>query len=358
MFTKFSIPLIGGTAKNGKNIDAMRNFAQSAFWLMSLAAIVAGVIGIRQANATPERWRAEGWNKTDFSKTAIDLAEIMSGGPPKDGIPSIDNPEFVAAGQVNDIGAKEPVIGFAMNGKARAYPLRILMWHEIVNDEVGGVPVSVTYCPLCNSAIVFDRRFDGKILDFGTTGKLRNSDMVMYDRQTETWWQQFTGEGIVGQYMGKELKTFPARLESFERFKKRHPKGEVLIPNDPSMRAYGRNPYVNYDLASRPFLYNGEMPKDINPMARVVVFEDKGKLTAVSLKLLREKGSVTVGGVTLTWETGQNSALENERINRGRDVGNVVAQRTAQGGPEDVTYDVTFAFVFHAFFPDRPIRKS
>ena len=117
--------------------------------------------------------------------------------------------------EVKNLTDTEPVVGRIINGKARAYPLRILTWHEIVNDGLGSVPVIVTYCPLCNSAIIFDRRLDGKVLDFGTTGKLRHSDMVMYDRQTENWWQQFLGQGIVGEMTGKRLKTIPARLESF-----------------------------------------------------------------------------------------------------------------------------------------------
>ena len=122
---------------------------------------------------------------------------------------------------------------------------------------MGGTPVTITYCPLCNSAIVFDRRVPPHVLDFGTTGKLRNSDLVMYDRQTESWWQQFTGEAIVGTLAGAELKLVPARLESFAQFKTRHPAGKVLIPNDPGLRDYGRNPYVGYDMAAAPFLYRG-----------------------------------------------------------------------------------------------------
>ena len=170
--------------------------------------ISAGVLGLAAflmlAGFIPEppkanaqsvmRWSWE-WPKTDFKKTAVDFKEIISGGPPKDGIPSIDNPRFMPASKVNsqDLAPTEPVIGLTINGKSRAYPLRILTWHEIVNDELAGTPVTVTYCPLCNSTIVFDRRIDGKVLDFGTTGKLRNSDMVMYDRQTESWWQQLYG---------------------------------------------------------------------------------------------------------------------------------------------------------------------
>ncbi|GAB4225592.1 MAG: DUF3179 domain-containing protein [Methyloligellaceae bacterium] len=322
-------------------------------FLMLLLWMSAGM-----AFASPERWRAEGWTKTDFSKTSVKFDEILSGGPPKDGIPSIDKPKFIPVKEEKEVGATEPVVGFALNGDARAYPLRILMWHEIVNDVVGGVPVTVTYCPLCNSAIVFDRRLDGKVLDFGTTGKLRNSDLVMYDRQTESWWQQFTGTGIIGTYTGRQLATFPARLESFERFKARHPDGKVLVPNIPSMRAYGRNPYVNYDLATRPFLYSGDLPEGINPMARVVVVYDGKESSAVSLDLLRRKGSLTLGATTLKWEPGQNSALEKEKISEGRDVGNVIARKKTAQGEVDVRYDVTFAFVYHAFHPERTILKN
>ena len=134
-----------------------------------LALIISLVASTLTVGANPARWRMEGWTKTDFNKTSIDFQEILSGGPPKDGIPSIDKPKFVPLADVTGLSDTEPVIGLEINGDARAYPLQILIWHEIVNDKVGGTPVTVTYCPLCNSAIVFDRRFDGKILDFGTT---------------------------------------------------------------------------------------------------------------------------------------------------------------------------------------------
>ena len=139
-----------------------------------------------------------------------------------------------------------------------------------MNDLVGGSPVSVTYCPLCNSSIVFDGLIDGKVFDFGTTGKLRKSDMVTYDRQTESWWQQFTGTGIVGDMTGKELKMLPARVESPAKFRARYPGGKVLVSNNPGFRPYGSNPYQGYDSAPRPFLYRGEMPKGIAPLAYVV----------------------------------------------------------------------------------------
>jgi hypothetical protein len=311
------------------------------------------------AKADPTLWKREGWSKTDFSKSSIGWHEIVSGGPPKDGIPSIDNPKFTAAAEDNKLAAKEAVIGLEVNGDARAYPLRILIWHEIVNDTVGGVPVTVTYCPLCNSAVVFDRRVPPHVLDFGTTGKLRNSDLVMYDRQTESWWQQFTGEAIVGALTGAELKLVPARLESFAEFKARHPDGKLLVPNDPRTRDYGRNPYVGYDLSAAPFLYRGDLPKDIEPMARVVVVRPShGKTKAVTLELLRKKGRLVLGDVELTWKSGQASALEHREVARGRDVGTVTASiKHADARYRDVPYDVTFAFVVRAFHPDLSILK-
>jgi len=306
-----------------------------------------------QVGASPLRWGME-WPNTDFSKRSVEWNEILSGGPPKDGIPSIDDPRTESISKIDNLTDTEPVIGLIINGKARAYPLRILTWHEIANDELGGVPVTVTYCPPCNSSIAFDRRLDGRILDFRTTGKLRRSDMVMNDRQTESWWQQFIGEGISGEMTGKKLKIIPTRLESFADFKKRAPHGDVLVPNVMSMRNYGANPYVGYDSSAFPFLYRGAMPKGINPMVRVVVVDEE----AWSLPLLRDKGVVSRGDLKLRWRPGQNSALDTRTISEGRYVGNVVVQRGVGEAAKGVAYDVTFAFVNNAFYPDRVINTN
>jgi hypothetical protein len=312
------------------------------------------------AKADPATWKQEGWSKTDFSKSRIGWQEVLSGGPPKDGIPSIDKPTFKPAAEDRELAASEPVIGLEIMGDARADPLRILIWHEIVNDVVGGMPVTVTYCPLCNSAVVFDRRVPPHVLDFGTTGKLRNSDLVMYDRQTESWWQQFTGEAIVGALTGTELKLVPARLESFAQFKTRHPGGKVLVPNTPGLRDYGRNPYVGYDMAAAPFMYRGDYPKDVEAMARVVVVRPAaGKVGAVTLEHLRKRGQLVLGDVELAWQPGQSTALDHWDIAQGRDVGSVIASMTGPDGQRrDVPYDVTFAFAVFAFHPEIVIVKD
>ena len=166
-----------------------------------------------------------GW-KTDFGKHSVPYSEIIRGGPPRDGIPPIDDPNFIAVSDAPDhLVDHEPVVTFEFNGEAKAYPVSILMWHEIVNDEVGGLPVSVTYCPLCNTAIVFDRRVGDEVYDFGTSGNLRNSDLLMWDRQTESWWQQITGEAIVGELTGTKLTFLPANMISWVDFKEAFPDG-------------------------------------------------------------------------------------------------------------------------------------
>ncbi len=324
------------------------------------AVFVFSIVIVPPGHANPDSWRLSGWADTDFSRANVDLNDILSGGPPKDGIPSIDNPQFVDAGSAANMQPGEPVVTVKIGDDARAYPFGILIWHEIVNDVVGGRPVAVTYCPLCNSAVVFDRRVDGQLLDFGTTGKLLASNLVMYDRQSQSWWQQFTGEGIVGAMTGVKLEAVPVRVESFERFLAANPDGKVLVPNNPNMRRYGQNPYERYDGRTRPyeFLFNAELPDYINPMARVVAYKYDGEDRAVTMDLVRREGSIALEDVTISWFEGQNSALDTTVISQGRDVGNIVVQASTPEGPVDLVYDVTFAFVFHAFYPDERIKQN
>jgi hypothetical protein len=232
--------------------------------------------------------------------------------------------------------------------------LRILTWHEIVNDTVGGVPVAVTYCPLCNASIVFDRRLGGDIFDFGTTGKLRISDVVMYDRQTESWWQQFTGDAIAGKLNGKQLTMLPSTVASWAQFKEKWPNGKVLVPNDANLRDYGRNPYAGYDSSRTPFLYGGDLPNGIPAMAHVVVVRTEGNPVIVTLEALRKAGIMNIDGFIMSWRSGVASALDEPVIAKGRDIGAVNV--TLNGRP--AVHDVTFAFVAHAFHPGIAIRTQ
>jgi hypothetical protein len=309
------------------------------FWMVAGAPLAA----------EPAHWRLE-WPNTDFTTHSVDLGEIVAGGPPKDGVPSIDEPAFVPATEAA-LPENEPVIGLVVGEDARAYPLRILVWHEIVNDVVGGVPVAVTYCPLSNTGLVFDRRIGEEVLGFGTTGTLRRSGLVMYDRITESWWQQFLGEAIVGELTGTRLAMLPARLESFANFKERAPDGRVQVAAR-NARGYGLSPYAGYDSAPAPFLYHGMLPRDIAPLARVVRVGDE----AWSLELIRQKAPFEAGDLRFTWEPGQASALDAGTIAEGKDVGNVVVQQRTAAGWQDAVHSVDFAFAFHAFFPDGVIH--
>lgn len=285
------------------------------------------------------------WPETDFSRIRIDLAEVISGGPSKDGIPALTNPAFLAASAETRLSGPEPVMSVAMEGQtARAYPIRYLIWHEIVNDRIGKTPVLVTFCPLCNTGMVFDPRLNGTTLNFGVSGLLRHSDMIMYDRRTESWWQQAIGQGIVGTHAGAQLKQLPALMESWDSFRATHPEGLVMDEPDWS-RKYGSNPYVGYD-TSRPFLYNGEdPPHGIDPLERVVRVGNR----AWPLSRLASAGEIREAGLILRWQTGQASALDSGNIAKGRDVGNI---RVTDGSGRDVVHDIPFAFAFHAFHPD------
>ncbi len=272
------------------------------------------------------RFSMSGW-KTDFTKHSVPLSEITSGGPPRDGIPPIDQPRFETVDQANRwLNAREPVIHIAIGSDVRAYPLQILTWHEIVNDEVGGVPVAVTFCPLCNTGIAFDRSLDGRTLDFGTSGNLRHSDLVMWDRQTESWWQQITGEAIVGELTGRQLQMLPATIVAWEAFAGQFPHGRVLSRDTGFDRSYGDNPYVGYDQVDNPpFLFDGELDGRLPPKERVVTVSLGGEDVAFPFSTLAVQRVIsdTVGGqpVVVFWQGGTASALDQSEIAGSRDVG-------------------------------------
>lgn len=309
----------------------------------AVAILLIAAPGALAAEPTDEPAWTKAWPDTDLEQAKVPLTEIRSGGVPRDGIPPIDAPKTVPVEEAK-LRPKEPVIQLEIGDDARAYPLRVLMWHEIANDVVGGRPVAVTYCPLCNAAIVFDRRVGARTLDFGTSGMLRKSDLVMYDRQTESLWQQFIGQAIVGELAGSTLDVVPSRIVSWSEFASSHPDGRVLVPKDPSARPYGRNPYEGYDQAERPFLYRGTTPGGVEPMMYVVAVGER----AWCLPLLREKKTIEPGDLRIEWKSGVGSALETDTVGAGRDLGSVTVTREGQAVP----HHFTFAFVFFAFHPE------
>ncbi len=282
-------------------------------------------------DCAPRRLTA-GWPDTDWCTSSVDFDEVISGGPGKDGIPAITDPEMQTLDEASEwLTERSPVIAVEIGDEARAYPQAILMWHEIANDEVAGVPVAVTYCPLCNSSIVFDRRFETgedtrMVLEFGVSGYLRKSDMVMYDRNTDSLWQQFTGEGIVGQFTGELLDIIPSQVIGFAQFAQRYPDGLVMSRDTGVSRSYGRNPYVNYD-TSGPYrgLFNEATDDRLPAVEHVLAGEIGGEAIAYPFSALSEEIVIndTVGEqpVVALWQPGSNSAMDASNIDNSRDVG-------------------------------------
>lgn len=276
MFT--SIPLFASTAWPYRLVRIVLLLVPG-WWLLQTFFLTG--------NALPSP--GEEWAATDFSQRNIGMQEVTRGGPSKDGIPAIDEPEFVSTTAAAQwLSPKEPVITLEHGGEARAYPLQILLYHEIVNDRVAGTPVTVTFCPLCYSAIVFDRRVNGTTLDFGTTGRVRKSDLVMYDRQSESWWQQLTGTGIIGNYTGTTLVRLPSMITSFESFRTSYPAGRVLSKATGSNRPYGNNPYPGYDdISSTPFLLNETPDPRLPPMERILALQTGERQRIYPFSVLR-----------------------------------------------------------------------
>lgn len=276
----------------------------------------------------------ETYSAKEFRPPLIDPGEIISGGPPPDGIPPIDDPTFLAVGDHLDLlPDREPVVALEVDGDARAYPARVLIWHEIVNDTVGGVPVSVTYCPLCNSAATYVREINNVETTFGTSGRLFASALVMYDRATESLWTHFDGKAVVGLLAGEELESIPSPLMSWSDFRSAYPQGLVLDENGTGFsRDYGRNPYVGYDdVDSFPFLFSGAVDERAQAKQRIVGVTINDETVAYTLEYISGDATapratnIEIGDtpVVVFWNPGQASALQSSALSDGRDVGTV-----------------------------------
>jgi hypothetical protein len=262
-----------------------------------------------------------------FPESLVERSLIVSGGPPPDGIPSIDEPVFQRADTVDWLEPEEAVLALDLDGSMRAYPVQVLMWHEIVNDVVDGRPVTVTYCPLCNSGVAFDPRVGGEILDFGTSGSLYHSALVMYDRQTETLWTHFDGRAVVGTLVGTQLELLSLATVSWRDFRETHPEAPVLTRETGHDRPYGRNPYGAYDQMDGPLpgFFAGDVDARNAAMARVVGLGSGDGAVAVALEHLARVGTTHTmldGRPVVVWHVpGTASSLQAPTVAGGDDIG-------------------------------------
>ena len=277
----------------------------------------------------------------EFPEPLVPLDEIISGGPPPDGIPPIEDPVFLdVADNLEILDPAEPVVALEIDGDARAYPIRAMIWHEIVNDTVGGVPVSVTYCPLCNSAVTYRREINGIETTFGTSGRLFASALVMYDRATESLWTHFDGKAVVGVLTGTQLEAIGSPLMAWGDFAAAYPTGKILDWNATGFRRdYGRNPYEGYDDdTTQPFLFRGSLDDRGLAKQRVVGIALDDEAVAYDLNAL-SVGEATATNISVAsqdlvifWKAGQASALDEGILEEGRDVGSVgVFSRAVDG---------------------------
>jgi len=293
-----------------------------------------------------------------FPDPLIDPGDVLSGGPPPDGIPPVDDPQFISVDEadawINDV---EPVLVVDIDGDVRAYPIQIMMWHEIVNDTVGGVPLAVTYCPLCNSAITFERTIRGVETTFGTSGSLYFANLVMYDRATESLWNQLDGRAVIGVLTGDVLTQIPSSTVSWAEVKESRPDAKVLDRDRTGARRnYGTNPYTGLDDPNgQPFLFNGDIDVRAKAMQNIVAMESEADAVAWTLDAIsNDSGTAATAGefdgepIVIFWKTGESSALDTSEISEGRDVGTVGVFSTVADGQE-----LTFQADGEAFIDDQ-----
>ncbi|MDP7323961.1 MAG: DUF3179 domain-containing protein [Candidatus Woesearchaeota archaeon] len=275
---------------------------------------------------------------SDGTKFIVNPSKIRGGGPPKDGIPSIDNPKYVTVAEADEwIQDNELVLAMIHKGVKRVYPLQILVWHEIVNDVIAGDPILVTYCPLCGSGIAYEGQIDGERVEFGTSGKLFNSNLVMYDRKTDTYWQQIDGLAIVGELTGRELTEVSIDTVTWRDWKKVHPDSEVLSQDTGHSRAYGRDPYGSYYEDSY-LIFPVENEDDrIHPKDVIFGIEVDGVHKAYREEDLKREGKI-------------EDNVNNIPVIVERDEAGIVKITNSDSG-EEIVKERDFWFAWYAFHP-------
>ncbi len=296
-----------------------------------------------------------------FPDLLVERNLIVSGGRPPDGIQSIDDPVWLAPDDIDWLEPEESVLAVELAGAVHLYPVQIMLWHEIVNDEIGGRPVTVTYCPLCNSAVAYDRRVGDQVLEFGTSGALFHSALVMYDRQTESLWTHFDGRSVVGDLMGSQLDLVAVQTLSWEQAVESWPQANVLDrpTGDLGNRPYGISPYPTYEALDEPLpgFFQAEPDPRLPARSRVVGLVVDDEVVAVDRQAVVERGmvEVPVGDrvIRLVHAEGVRSPLDSRLVADGVDIG-AVSARDVESGRAVPVLD-TFWFAWAAYYPDTTV---
>ena len=320
------------------------SYIKYGIFILAVVIVIAGIFLFNnQENEftmiTNEFGQGEIKTTADGTKYIVEPSKIISGGPPKDGIPSIDNPKFVSVEEADKwIQDNELVLAIIYKDVKRVYPLQIMVWHEIVNEFIAGDPILITYCPLCGSGIAYERTLGGETVEFGTSGKLFNSNLVMYDRKTDTYWQQIDGKAIVGELTGQELKEISIDTVVWRDWKKSHADSEVLSQNTGFNRDYGRDPYGSYYEDS--FLIFPVEGSDDRVHPKTVIFgiEVNDQFKAYREDDLKETGMI-------------EDEFSGIRIKLERDDVGIIKITNLDTG-EEIVKERDFWFAWYAFHPD------
>ena len=309
-----------------------------------MLVLLTVLMGVAVAQFSPI---ANSNNGFDISNAVIPQSEILRGGPPKDGIPAISDPKLITPEQADYISGDDRVVGIKIDGIARAYPISILNWHEIVNDEIKGQNYAITYCPLCGTAVAFDASIDGKVTEFGVSGLLYNSDVLLYDRNTESLWSQITSSSISGKMVGKKLKRIPISHTTWRDWLQKNPETLVLSDETGHFRDYTRNPYAGYE-SSRTlyFAVNNRAPDTYHPKELVIGLDFDGVYKAYPFVELEKNGkprftdNINGNQITVQWDS------ENRSVTILNSAGEEIAG--IQG----------FWFAWFAFHPDTEVYRA
>ena len=291
---------------------------------------------------TPSAYPQNNFNGFDVSNSIIPRSEILSGGPPKDGIPAILHPKFTTVDQAGWLNDNDLVAGISIKGEKRAYPVRILVWHELVNDKVNDTPVLITYCPLCGSIIAFSRKIDGKELTFGVSGLLYQSDVLFYDHQTESLWSQLKMKSISGDNVNTDLEIVPFVFSTWKEWKKKNPDTKVLSRDTGFSRDYSRDPYTSYYSSKNIMFPVNKRSDKFHPKEKVLVVISGDLSKAYPFKKLNESKFI-------------NDKIGNEEITINGNENGLIEVKNKKGEVKE--YFIAYWFAWYTFKPDTLIYE-